>query len=72
MLKKENPRSKMRCKLLSKCSEKGLSCRTEADITECMLGKTDEEKEKLAEKLIEIVLTSKTEEEMVERAKKLR
>ncbi len=72
MLKKENPKSKMRCELLSKCSEKGLSSHTEAEITECMDGKTESEKEKLAVQLLEIISTSSTEQEMIEQAKKLR
>ena len=71
MLKGAEPRSKKRCDLLRKCSEMAISYRTRAELTECMLGKTDDEKEELAEKLIEIVLTSKTEEEMVERSRKL-
>ena len=72
MLKKENPRSRMRHELLSKCTELDISSRIIADITECMLGKTDEEKEKLAKQLLEIVSTSSSEKEMIERAKKLR
>lgn len=72
MLKKENPRSRMRCKLLSKCSEMNLSSHTEAKITECMDGKMDSEKEKLAEQLLEIISTSSTEEEMISRAEKLK
>ena len=71
MLKKENPRSKMRHELFKVCTEKGISLRIMADMTDCMFEKPDEEKEALAEKLIEIVLTSKTEEEMVERSRKL-
>lgn len=71
MLKKENPRSKMRCELLRKCSEMGLLSHTEAEITECMLDKTEEEKEELAVRLIEIITTSNSEEEMIERASQL-
>ena len=71
MLKKENPKYKMRHAMCRILSEKDVSCLTRAEITECMADKTDEEKEALAEKLIEIVLTSKTEEEMVERSRKL-
>ena len=71
MLKKENPRSKMRCKLLGKCSEMGLSSHTEAEMTVCMDGKTEEEKEKLAEQLLEIISTSTTEEEMIAKSMKL-
>lgn len=72
MLKKENPRSKMRCELLTKCSELDVSSHTIAEITECMDGKTEGEKENLAVQLLEIISTSSSEEEMIERAKKLR
>lgn len=71
MMKNEEPRSRLRCELLSKCSEMGLSAHTEAEMTECMYGKTDEEKESLAEQLMEIILTSTTEEEMIDKSKKL-
>lgn len=71
MLKKENPLSRMRCKFLGECTKLGISSRAEADMTECMDGKTDEEKELLAEQLIEIITTSATEEEMVERSRYL-
>ena len=71
MLKKENPRSRMRCEFLSKCTQMGLSSHTEAELTVCMSGKTDEEKEKLAVQLIEIITTSKTEQEMIIKAQKL-
>ncbi len=71
MLKNENPRSKMRCKLLSKCTEMDISSRTIAVITECMIGKTESEKENLAVQLLEIISTSKSEQEMIERASRL-
>ena len=71
MLKKENPRSKMRCALLSKFWELGVSSHTKAEVTECMDGKTDEEKEELAILLIEIITTSDSEDEMIERASRL-
>ena len=61
----------MRCKLLSKCTELNISAHAEAEITECMLDKTDEEKEELAVRLIEIITTSDSEEEMIERASRL-
>ena len=72
MLKKENPRSRMRHELLSNCTELDISSLIIADITECMLGKTDEKKEELAKQLLEIISTSSSEKEMIERAKKLR
>ena len=71
MLKKENPRSRMRCELLDKCTELDISYHTIAEITECMLDKTDEEKEELAIRLIEIITTSDSEEEMIERSRLL-
>jgi hypothetical protein len=49
----------------------GLSSHTEAEMTVCMDGKTDEEKEKLAEMLLEIISTSATEEEMIAKSQKL-
>ena len=72
MLKKENPKSKMRHAMCKTLSEKGVSFRTRAEITECMDGKTESEKEKLAVQLLEIISTSSTEQEMIEQAKKLR
>lgn len=72
MMKKENPRSKMRCKLLRKCTEMGLSSHTELELVECMDGKTDSEKERLAEQLLQIILTSNSEQEMISKAVKLR
>lgn len=71
MLKQENLRSPKRCELLNKCLAMGLSSHTMAEITECMVGKTEREKEQLAELLLEIISTSSTEEEMILRAKKL-
>lgn len=46
-------------------TEKGVSLHTQAEMTECMDGKTEEEKERLAEQLLEIISTSSTEEEMI-------
>ena len=71
MLKPENPRSKKRCEFLRKCTELGLSSRAEAEITECMSGKLEEQKELLAEKLLAIITESKTEQEMIDKAKLL-
>ena len=71
MLKQENTRSKKRCEFLRMCTELGLSSRAEAEITECMYGKPDEEKELLAEKLLVIITESKTEQEMIDKAKLL-
>ena len=72
MLKKENPRSKMRCAMSKVFLEKGVSSHTQVQMVKCMDGKTEEEKEKLAEQLLEIISTSSTEEEMIEKSKKLK
>lgn len=72
MMKKENPRSKMRCELLKKCMEMRMSSHTKAEMTECMIGKTESEKENLAVQLLEIISTSSTEEEMIDKAMLLR
>lgn len=40
-------------------------------LVECMDGKTEAEIEKLAEQLLEIITTSDSEEEMIERARQL-
>ena len=71
MLKKENPQSRMRHAMCRTLSEKGVSSHTKAEITECMRDKEDEEKEELAVRLIEIITTSDSEEEMIERASRL-
>ena len=72
MMKKENPRSRMRCAMCTMFTERDISMHTQAEMTECMYGKPDEVKEQLAVLLMEIVSTSTTEEEMIARAKKLR
>ena len=72
MLKKENPTSMKRHKFLQKSMEMGLSSHTEMELVECMDGKPDSEKEKLAEQLLKIISTSKSEQEMIQRAEKLR
>jgi len=71
MLKKENPASMQRHKLLRTCLDMGLSSYTRMELTACMRGKQDEEKERLAEQLLAIISKSKSEKEMVEEAKKL-
>ena len=72
MLKKENPISEKRCKFLMKCMDLGVSSDTKVELVKCMAGKTDEEKEELAKKLLEIISTSSSEKEMVELARKLK
>lgn len=71
MLKPENPASRKRCEFSRKCRELGLSSHTKAKITVCMMGKTDEEKELLAEKLLAIITESQTEQEMIEKSRLL-
>ena len=61
----------MRCALGKMLSEKDVSAHTQAEMTECMEGKADEEKERLAVLLMDIVSTSSSEEEMINRSKEL-
>ena len=72
MMKKENPRSRMRCALSQLFTAKDISMHTQAEMTVCMYEKPDEEKEKLAEQLLGIISTSSTEEEMIAKAMELR
>lgn len=71
MLRAENPASVKRCAFMRKCRELKLSSNTEAKITVCMMGKTEQEKEELAEKLFEIITESETETEMIEKSRLL-
>ncbi len=71
MLSEENKMFIQRHAMCKMLSEKDVSYHTRAEITECMDGKTEREKEQLAEQLLEIISTSSTEEEMILRAKKL-
>lgn len=71
MLRKENPKSRMRHEFLKTSMEMGLSSHTEAELSECMRGKTEKEKEELAVKLLKIIKESKTEEEMIQKAEAL-
>ena len=71
MLKPENPASRKRHAMCEMLREKAISYHTRAEITECMNGKSDEEKELLAEKLLAIITESKTEQEMIDKAKLL-
>ena len=71
MKKGYNPKTINRTKFMQKSLELGISTHTEMEITECMLDKTDEEKEVLAVRLIEIITTSGSEEEMIARSRQL-
>ena len=61
MLKAENPASVKRCDFMRKCRELKLSSNTEAKITVCLMGKTEQEKEELAEKLLTIITECETD-----------
>lgn len=71
MLKKEDPMAVQRHKLLQKFIQMNLLSHTGMKLVECMDGKTEAEIEKLAEQLLEIITTSDSEEEMIERARQL-
>ena len=71
LMKKENPTTIQRCKLSKTCLERGVSVPTIARITMPMCDKPETNKELIAEKLLEIVKSSKTEEEMITRAEAL-
>ena len=72
MLNKENPATRMRCNFCLKSLEMGLSAPTRVELVECMDGKTEEEKEKLAEQLLAIISEDISEEEMIQKSLKLR
>lgn len=72
MLEGASPIRKMRIKLLDKCSERDLSYRTIAEMTVCMDGKTEEEKEILAKQLLAIISKTSDEKEIIEKAMRLR
>ena len=64
----ENLRSPNRCKFLMTALEKGISGSTIAVITSTMAQKSEKEKEDIALKLLNIVETSDTEEEIMDKA----
>ena len=71
MLKKEDPLAVQRHKFLQKLIQMNLLSHTGMKLVECMEGKTEDEREKLAEQLLEIITTSDSEEEMIERSRLL-
>ena len=71
MLKKENLESKMRCAMSKMFTEKDVSLHTQAIMTECMDGKTEKEKEKLASQLLTIISECNSEDEMLIKAQQL-
>ena len=70
ILKKENPRSVKRCNFLKYCHDNNVPISTLLKLTALMRGKSDEEKELIAEKLLKIVESSQTEDEMIAKAEK--
>lgn len=72
MLNTESDKYICRHRMCEILRDKEVTYTTRAEITECMSGKSDKEKEILANKLIDIILNSETESEMVEKAKMLR
>lgn len=68
MAEGENQEGVQRLKLLKYCTKIGLSYDILAPMTRCMRGKTDKEKDQIAEKLLRIIESSKSEEEMLKRA----
>ena len=55
MMKKENPRSRLRCALCQMFTDKDVSIHTQAEMTECMADKADEEKERLLYKKLDSI-----------------
>ena len=71
-LKKEDPASEWRCKLLDVCSMLNLSIEFLLEITKPMGGLTDPEKEEMAKKLFDIVLEGQTQENIEKSLSKLK
>lgn len=63
------PGTEQRCKLLRILSNKRISYSTQIKLTEYMRGKPISIKEQIAEKLLSIIETSESEEEMLKRAR---
>lgn len=59
MLKKENPKSKMRTKLLKTISEMDLSPNIQLELSRKMKGLTDEQKEETASQMLTILTSDK-------------
>ena len=68
MSKEEYQEGIQRLKLLKYCTKIGLSYDILAPMTRCMRGKPEKEKDQIAEKLLKIIESSKSEEEMLKRA----
>ena len=70
ILKNKNPRSAKRCKLMKICRDMDISMPTQLKLVSPMREKSDKEKELIAEKLLKIVESSQTEDEMIAKAEK--
>lgn len=65
MLKKENPKSRMRMKLGNTMLDRGVSMNTQLQISRTFRNMTDEQKEERASQILTIVNSCKTESEML-------
>ena len=70
-LRQENPKSKQRCKLLNYLLDKNVSTNIIVQIINPFNGRTDEEKEVIAEKLFNAIKNKETPEEMLKAAQAL-
>lgn len=68
MAEGENQEGVQRLKLLKYWTKTGLSYDILLPMIQCMRGKTDKEKDQIAEKLLRIIESSDSEEEMLKRA----
>lgn len=65
VLKKENPASRMRTKLLKELIQRDLSENAIMKITELLEGLTEQQKEEKAKQILAIMASLKTEEEIL-------
>lgn len=72
MLKVAEPGTEKRCDLLKFLSEKNVSYSSRITIIEPMDGQIESEKERIAERLLNVIKDCKTEKEMIAKAMKLR
>lgn len=68
LMKGAAPGTERRCELLQSFLEKEVSFNTTAALAAYMHGKTEKEKEAVAEQLLTIISESSTEEEMLQKA----
>lgn len=69
MLKKDNPLTQYRVKILKTCLDRNYSMETIATITDPMNGLPDYKKEEIAKQLLDILLNCKTEREILQKVK---